>query len=295
MNYLVRDREVIFNLAGQVSHIDSMRDPHTDLEINCRSQLTILEACRQHNPGDEGRVRRHAPDLRPAGPAAGRRDASRAPDRHQRHQQGRRRVLPPGLQQRVRRARLLAAADQRLRPAPADPAQPPGLHRLVHPPGARGRARSRSTATDRRCAISSTSTTSPTRSCARARRTPCNGDVFNVGGTRADRASRSREDAARRGRPRIDARSSSGPTRSAGSTSDRSTRTPRSSRATTGWTAGRRPARGPRPHAGVLPRALRPLRRAARRSRRRHDHARAVHGARARARRRRPCARRSTA
>jgi len=51
MNYLVKDREVIFNLAGQVSHIDSMRDPHTDLEINCRSQLTILEACRQHNPG----------------------------------------------------------------------------------------------------------------------------------------------------------------------------------------------------------------------------------------------------
>jgi UDP-glucose 4-epimerase len=49
MNYLVRDRDVIFNLAGQVSHIDSMRDPQTDLEINCRSQLTILEACRQHN------------------------------------------------------------------------------------------------------------------------------------------------------------------------------------------------------------------------------------------------------
>src|SRR4029453_15772410 len=50
MNYLVRDREVIFNLAGQVSHIDSLRDPHTDLEINCRSQLTLLEACRHHNP-----------------------------------------------------------------------------------------------------------------------------------------------------------------------------------------------------------------------------------------------------
>ena len=49
MNYLVQDREVIFNLAGQVSHIDSMRDPHTDLEINCRSQLTLLEACRHHN------------------------------------------------------------------------------------------------------------------------------------------------------------------------------------------------------------------------------------------------------
>ncbi len=51
MNYLVRDRAVIFNLAGQVSHIDSMRDPYTDLEINCRSQLSILEACRQNNPG----------------------------------------------------------------------------------------------------------------------------------------------------------------------------------------------------------------------------------------------------
>jgi UDP-glucose 4-epimerase len=51
MNYLVRDREVIFNLAGQVSHIDSMRDPYTDLEINCRSQLTVLEACRRNNPG----------------------------------------------------------------------------------------------------------------------------------------------------------------------------------------------------------------------------------------------------
>jgi UDP-glucose 4-epimerase len=51
MNYLVRDRDVIFSLAGQVSHIDSMRDPYTDLEINCRSQLTVLEACRNHNPG----------------------------------------------------------------------------------------------------------------------------------------------------------------------------------------------------------------------------------------------------
>ncbi len=50
MNYLVRDRDVIFNLAGQVSHLDSMRDPYTDLEINCRSQLSILEACRKHNP-----------------------------------------------------------------------------------------------------------------------------------------------------------------------------------------------------------------------------------------------------
>jgi len=50
MDVLVRDREIIFNLAGQVSHIDSMRDPYTDLEINCRAQLSMLEACRKFNP-----------------------------------------------------------------------------------------------------------------------------------------------------------------------------------------------------------------------------------------------------
>jgi len=49
MNYLVRNKEYIFNLAGQVSHIDSMTNPYTDLEINCRSQLSTLEACRKNN------------------------------------------------------------------------------------------------------------------------------------------------------------------------------------------------------------------------------------------------------
>ncbi len=50
MGYLVQSQDFLFNLAGQVSHIDSMRDPLTDLEINCRSQLSILEACRHGNP-----------------------------------------------------------------------------------------------------------------------------------------------------------------------------------------------------------------------------------------------------
>ena len=50
LQYLVRGQRFLFNLAGQNSHIDSMRDPFTDLEINCRSQLSIMEACRQHNP-----------------------------------------------------------------------------------------------------------------------------------------------------------------------------------------------------------------------------------------------------
>ncbi|MBD3161151.1 MAG: NAD-dependent epimerase/dehydratase family protein [Candidatus Eisenbacteria bacterium] len=49
MRYLVGGRQVIFNLAGQVSHVDSMVDPYTDLEINCRAQLSMLEACRASN------------------------------------------------------------------------------------------------------------------------------------------------------------------------------------------------------------------------------------------------------
>jgi UDP-glucose 4-epimerase len=47
----VRGQHFLFNLAGQTSHMDSMTDPETDLEINARSQLSILEACRNHNPG----------------------------------------------------------------------------------------------------------------------------------------------------------------------------------------------------------------------------------------------------
>ena len=51
LRYLVQGEDYLFNLAGQTSHMDSMADPQTDMEINCRSQLSILEACRRHNPG----------------------------------------------------------------------------------------------------------------------------------------------------------------------------------------------------------------------------------------------------
>src|SRR5260370_22596199 len=50
MHYLVQGQDYLFNLAGQTSHMDSMLDPQTDLEINCRAQLSILEACRRYNP-----------------------------------------------------------------------------------------------------------------------------------------------------------------------------------------------------------------------------------------------------
>ncbi len=51
MRYLVQEKDLIFNLAGQVSHTDSMKNPFADLEINVRSQLSLLEACRHGNPG----------------------------------------------------------------------------------------------------------------------------------------------------------------------------------------------------------------------------------------------------
>lgn len=47
---LLKDIDILFNLAGQTSHMDSMNDPHTDLNINCGAQLNLLEACRRVNP-----------------------------------------------------------------------------------------------------------------------------------------------------------------------------------------------------------------------------------------------------
>ena len=47
---LIRGQDLVFNLAGQTSHLDSLHDPYTDLEINCRAQLSILETVRHENP-----------------------------------------------------------------------------------------------------------------------------------------------------------------------------------------------------------------------------------------------------
>jgi dTDP-glucose 4,6-dehydratase/UDP-glucose 4-epimerase len=51
MAYLLQGKDYLFNLAGQTSHMDSMTDPQTDLDINAAAQLSILEACRKANPG----------------------------------------------------------------------------------------------------------------------------------------------------------------------------------------------------------------------------------------------------
>mgnify|MGYP000651404090 FL=1 len=50
INNLIKGHDYLFNLAGQTSHLDSMHDPITDLDINAKAQLSILEACRKYNP-----------------------------------------------------------------------------------------------------------------------------------------------------------------------------------------------------------------------------------------------------
>ena len=49
MNHLVKGKDYIFHLAGQVNHVDSMRNPLQDLEINCVGTLVLLEALRHNN------------------------------------------------------------------------------------------------------------------------------------------------------------------------------------------------------------------------------------------------------
>ena len=50
MNNLIRNKEIVFNIAGHISHIDSMNFPKKDLDINCSAQLSLLEACKKYNP-----------------------------------------------------------------------------------------------------------------------------------------------------------------------------------------------------------------------------------------------------
>lgn len=47
---IVSRQDFIFNLAGQSNHWDSMVDPICDLEYNCSTHLTLLEAVRKFNP-----------------------------------------------------------------------------------------------------------------------------------------------------------------------------------------------------------------------------------------------------
>ena len=50
MSELAPGRDYVFNLAGQVSHGDSMEVPGLDLRNNCEAHLSVLEACRRLAP-----------------------------------------------------------------------------------------------------------------------------------------------------------------------------------------------------------------------------------------------------
>jgi len=49
MNYLVREKDFIFHLAAQVSHIKSLSDPFSDIDINIKGTAILLEACKRYN------------------------------------------------------------------------------------------------------------------------------------------------------------------------------------------------------------------------------------------------------
>ena len=133
MEYLVQGQDVLFNLAGQVSHIDSMTDPFTDLEINCRSAAV--------DPRGRAEAETRAEDRATRGPARSTAGPATCPwtKTH---------PLAPAdvnginkisgefyhlVYNQVYNIRAsLAAPHQHLRSPPAHPPQPPGLHRLVH-------------------------------------------------------------------------------------------------------------------------------------------------------------------
>ena len=46
----VKDRDILFNIAAQTSHTDSMRNPRLDADINIHGQLNLLEAARLRRP-----------------------------------------------------------------------------------------------------------------------------------------------------------------------------------------------------------------------------------------------------
>ena len=47
---LVKNKDIVFNLAGQVSHNDSLKDPYLDADINYIGHLNVLEAIKNYNP-----------------------------------------------------------------------------------------------------------------------------------------------------------------------------------------------------------------------------------------------------
>ncbi len=261
MAALVQDQDIIFNLAGQVSHIDSMRDPHTDLDINCRAQLSMLEACRRHNPSSAwstpARVRSTA------GPIA-----CRSTRQH---------LVRPADINGVNKAageyyHLLYNNVFGVRACSLRLTNVYGPRQLIkhNRQGFIGwfirlasrTGRSRCSVTARSCATSSTSTMRRTRSCAPGHRRPATASVFNVGGDEPIAIAISSRCWSRRPAAAASATSSGRPRRSA-STSAASIPTRRKFQQAVGWRPQVPLARRPPPDDRLLSRAHAALRRCA--------------------------------
>lgn len=50
VNYLVRDQNYVFHLAGQVCHVMSLSNPFPDIEINITGTAVLMESLRKNNP-----------------------------------------------------------------------------------------------------------------------------------------------------------------------------------------------------------------------------------------------------
>ena len=138
MNWLVKDQDYVFHLAGQVSHVMSMTDPFADIEFNIKGTAVVMEAVRHHNPrakvvftGTRGQY----------GPATQLPVSEVGPDQPEGHLRG---VEPdgreddPGVPPDARHPGRDAAADQHLRPARADETLAVRRGQLVPPAGLDG-------------------------------------------------------------------------------------------------------------------------------------------------------------
>jgi UDP-glucose 4-epimerase len=124
LQHLLRDQDFLFNLAGQTSHMDSMTDPQTDLEINCRAQLSLLEVCRAVN----NRVRLVYASTRQI---YGKPDRLPVDETHPLRPVDGRRILPPAVLRRLWNSGDRTAADQHVRPADANSRCSPDIRRCL--------------------------------------------------------------------------------------------------------------------------------------------------------------------